>query len=46
MKFSLEGCRCIGACGLAPVITINEDVHGRLLLDDVPAIMEKYIAMD
>jgi NADP-reducing hydrogenase subunit HndA len=29
-KFTLEGCRCIGACGLAPVLTINEDVHGRL----------------
>lgn len=29
-KFTLEGCRCIGACGLAPVLTVNEDVHGRL----------------
>jgi NADH:ubiquinone oxidoreductase subunit E len=29
-KFSLESCRCIGACGLAPVLTINEDVYGRL----------------
>jgi NADP-reducing hydrogenase subunit HndA len=46
MKFSLEGCRCIGACGLAPVITVNEDVHGRLRVDDIPAIMEKYMAMD
>jgi len=41
-KFSLEACRCIGACGLAPVITINEDVYGRLNVEDVPGIIEKY----
>lgn len=42
-KFSLDACRCIGACGLAPVITINEDVYGRLTEDDVEGILEKYI---
>ncbi len=41
-KFSLEATRCIGACGLAPVFTINEDVYGRITPDDVPAILEKY----
>ena len=41
-KFSLTDCRCIGACGLAPVITINEDVYGRLALDDVDDILKKY----
>lgn len=41
-KFSLDGCRCIGACGLAPVIMINDDVHGRLSPDDVEGILEKY----
>ena len=41
-KFSLEGCRCIGACGLAPVITINDDVYGRLDPKDVPDIIAKY----
>lgn len=41
-KFSLDACRCIGACGLAPVITINDDVYGRLVPDDVPGILEKY----
>lgn len=41
-KFSLDACRCIGACGLAPVITINDDVHGRLVADDVPGILAKY----
>ena len=43
-KFSLEATRCIGACGLAPVFTINEDVYGRITADDVPAILEKYNA--
>ncbi len=41
-KFSLEACRCIGACGLAPVLTINDDVYGRLVADDIPGILEKY----
>ncbi len=42
-KFSIEACRCIGACGLAPVITVNEDVYGRLSADDVDSIIEKYM---
>jgi len=41
-KFSLEATRCIGACGLAPVMTINDDVYGRLVPDDVEGILEKY----
>lgn len=41
-KFSLEACRCIGACGLAPVLTINEDVYGRLVADDVDKILDNY----
>lgn len=41
-KFSLEACRCIGACGLAPVMTINDDVYGRLTADMVPDILAKY----
>ena len=41
-KFSLEATRCIGACGLAPVFTINEDVYGRITADDVPGILAKY----
>ncbi|TYQ16468.1 UNVERIFIED_CONTAM: NAD(P)-dependent iron-only hydrogenase diaphorase component iron-sulfur protein [Acetivibrio alkalicellulosi] len=40
--FSLEACRCIGACGLAPVITVNEDVYGRIGPDDVEGIIKKY----
>ena len=41
--FSVEGTRCIGACGLAPIITVGEDVYGRLALEEVDGILEKYI---
>ena len=41
-KFSLTACRCIGACGLAPVLTVNDDVYGRLTVDDVDGILAKY----
>ena len=41
-KFTLEATRCIGACGLAPVLTINEDVYGRLVESKVPGILDKY----
>ncbi|WBW99783.1 NADH-quinone oxidoreductase subunit NuoE [Oceanirhabdus sp. W0125-5] len=41
-KFTLEGCRCIGACGLAPVLTVNEKVYGRLELKDVDDIIKEY----
>ena len=40
--FSLVETRCIGACGLAPIITIGEEVFGRLTPDQVPEIIEKY----
>ena len=41
-KYSLEATRCIGACGLAPVLTVNGDVYGRLNTADVPGILAKY----
>ncbi len=41
-KYSIEATRCIGACGLAPVLTINDEVYGRLEPDDIYAILEKY----
>lgn len=41
-KFSLEACRCIGACGLAPVLTVNDDVYGKLTVDDIDDILAKY----
>ena len=42
-KFSLEATRCIGACSLAPVLTVNDDVYGRLVVDDVEGILKKYM---
>ena len=42
-KFSLDATRCIGACGLAPVLTVNEEVYGRLTVDDVDDILAKYM---
>lgn len=41
-KFTLQATRCLGACGLAPVMTVNEEVYGRLTPDDVPGILAKY----
>ncbi|MEG0115630.1 MAG: NAD(P)H-dependent oxidoreductase subunit E [Hydrogenoanaerobacterium sp.] len=41
-KFSLDACRCIGACGVAPVLTINDDVYGRLVPDEIDNILAKY----
>ena len=43
-KFSIEACRCIGACGLAPVLTVNDEVYGKLVADDIPGILAKYQA--
>ncbi|MBQ9121491.1 MAG: NAD(P)H-dependent oxidoreductase subunit E [Clostridia bacterium] len=40
--YSLEATRCIGACGLAPVLSVNADVYGRIGPDDVKGILEKY----
>ena len=42
-KFSIDACRCVGACGLAPVMMINDEVHGNLSVDDVDAILDRYI---
>ena len=42
-KFSLDATRCLGACGLAPVLTVNGEVYGRLVAAEVDKILEKYI---
>lgn len=42
MKFTLVDTRCLGCCGLAPVITIGEDVYGKVKPDDIPDILSKY----
>lgn len=41
-RFSVDAARCIGACGLAPVMMINDDVYGQLTPDKVPEILAKY----
>ena len=40
--FTLQSSRCLGTCGLAPVIMINDEVHGPILPDEVPLILQKY----
>ena len=40
--FTLNATRCLGACGLAPVMMINDEVYGRLVPDDIPGIIAKY----
>ncbi len=41
-KFTIEVVNCIGACSIAPVITVNEDFHGRIATKDVPKVLKKY----
>ncbi|MCD7796160.1 MAG: NAD(P)H-dependent oxidoreductase subunit E [Clostridiales bacterium] len=41
-KYSITACRCIGACGLGPVLTVNDEVYGRLTADDIDGILDKY----
>lgn len=41
-KFSLDACRCIGACGLAPVMMVDDEVYGRLTGDEIDEILSKY----
>lgn len=41
--FSLDSCRCVGACGLAPVMMVDDDVYGRMTVDQIDGILNKYI---
>ena len=41
-KFSIDACRCVGACGLAPVMTIDDDVYGKITPDQVGKILDSY----
>ena len=41
-KFTLNATRCLGACGLAPVMMVNDEVYGRLTPDEIPGIIAKY----
>lgn len=42
-RFSIDSCRCVGACGLAPVMMIDDDVYGRLTEKEIPEILAKYM---
>ena len=44
--FSIECCRCVGACGLAPVLTINDKVHGHLVPEDIPSLIAEIKAAE
>ena len=44
LNFTLETVACLGACGLAPVMMVNENTHGRLTPDDIPGILDSYLA--
>jgi NADH:ubiquinone oxidoreductase subunit E len=41
--FSLEASRCLGTCGLAPVIMVNGEVHGKVQPDAIPALLERCV---
>lgn len=42
-QFSIDSCRCVGACGLAPVMIVDGEVYGRLVPADVKGILDKYM---
>jgi NADH:ubiquinone oxidoreductase subunit E len=42
--FSLESTRCVGTCGLAPVVMIGDEVHGPLTPSQIPNLLESYLA--
>lgn len=41
--FSIDSCRCVGACGLAPVMMVDDDVYGKMTVDQIDPILNKYI---
>ncbi len=41
--FTLEGSRCIGTCGLAPVLMVDDEVHAQVTADQVPLILDRYL---
>ncbi len=46
LKFSIDALRCVGACGLAPVVMINDKVYGRVKTEDVKTIIEDYLVKE
>ena len=46
LKFTAEYVACIGACGMAPVIMVNDDTYGSLTVQKMDEVIEKYVKMD
>ena len=44
--FTLDSIRCVGACGLAPVVMVNDKVYGRVTPDDIKSIVDEYLGKD
>lgn len=42
LEFSLDEVRCVGCCGLAPVVMVGENVHGKISQSKVPGVIRKY----
>lgn len=42
LRYTFESVACLGACGLAPVMMVNDDTHGRLTPDMVKGLLEQY----
>jgi NADH:ubiquinone oxidoreductase subunit E len=43
-RFTLEAVRCLGCCGLAPVVTVNDDVHGKMSAGEFLKVLDRYPA--
>ena len=46
MLFTIKSVRCVGCCGLAPAVTVGDDVYGKLRSKDIPGIIKKYRTME
>lgn len=46
LRFTVETVSCLGACGLAPVIMINDQIYGQVTVDDVDSILDQYLKED
>ena len=46
LMFTVEAVSCLGACGLAPVITVNEKVHGQMTVESTEAVVDRIIAKE
>ena len=44
MMFTVETVSCLGACGLAPVMLVNDEVHGQVKPSDIPKIIDELLA--